>query len=114
MLGQPDSSTDPLPARLVILTLPHTLTLTLTNRLTAPQGKGIWLTDRVEDLVDCEAMVAQRYIPNPLLVDGYKFDLRIYALVTSVAPLRVMLYKDGLMRLCTEKYKVRLPHQPWL
>lgn len=35
---------------------------------------------------------------QPFLVDGFKFDMRIYTLVTSCDPLRVFVYNDGLVR----------------
>lgn len=49
--------------------------------------------------------VCQEYIADPYLVDGFKFDTRIYVLVTSVDPLRIWLHKDGFLRLCTTKYE---------
>jgi hypothetical protein len=51
--------------------------------------------------------VVQKYLKNPALIDGHKFDFRIYVLVTSVVePLTVFLYKDGLVRLASEKYNI--------
>jgi tubulin polyglutamylase TTLL6/13 len=38
-------------------------------------------------------------------MDGLKFDLRIYVLVTGMDPLRIFLFEDGLTRLATEPYK---------
>ncbi|KAA3674711.1 tubulin polyglutamylase TTLL7 [Paragonimus westermani] len=48
--------------------------------------------------------VVQEYINNPLLIDGFKCDLRVYVLITSCDPLRIFIYNDGLVRLGTEKY----------
>ena len=47
------------------------------------QGDGIFLFRDLKDLAykNKGEILVQRYIDKPLLLDGYKFDLRIYVLV---------------------------------
>ena len=46
-------------------------------------------------------------LSQPFIIDGFKFDLRIYVVVTSCDPFRIYVYKDGLARFATVKY-----HEP--
>ena len=56
------------------------------------------------DLNDNNTFI-QEYITNPLLVDGQKFDIGVYVIITSINPLRVYLYMgDVLFRYCAIKY----------
>jgi tubulin polyglutamylase TTLL4 len=50
--------------------------------------------------------IVQRYIHNPLLINGYKFDLRVYVVVVSYEPLKVYFNDEGLVRMATEKYSL--------
>jgi tubulin polyglutamylase TTLL6/13 len=43
----------------------------------------------------------QRYLSKPYLIDGLKFDLRIYVLIASVDPLKIFVYHQGLARFAT-------------
>jgi len=70
------------------------------------QGKGIFLLHDLEDLPLTECSVISRYIENPMLIQGLKFDLRIYVLVTSYTPLRAYVYKEGLTRFASSPYNM--------
>uniref|UniRef100_A0A7S1PHT8 Tubulin--tyrosine ligase-like protein 5 n=1 Tax=Percolomonas cosmopolitus TaxID=63605 RepID=A0A7S1PHT8_9EUKA len=48
--------------------------------------------------------VIQHYIDNPHLINGLKYDLRLYVGVSSFNPLKVYLFPDGLTRFATEPY----------
>ena len=60
--------------------------------------------DDINEINLDEPCVVSRYVPNPLLINGHKFDLRIYVLVTCFDPLRIYVYKEGLARFATEAY----------
>ena len=58
-----------------------------------------------------ESGVISRYIGNPLLINGHKFDLRLYVVVTSYEPLRVYIFKEGLVRFASVEYNTRADNQ---
>jgi len=75
-------------------------------------GRGIRLATSRElaagTLPKEKKYVVQRYVDAPFLgVNGRKFDLRLYCLVTSVDPLVVYVHEDGLVRFSTHAYTMR-------
>jgi len=47
----------------------------------------------------------QVFVDDPLLIDGYKFDIGVYTVITSIDPLRIYVFQgDALVRFCPEKY----------
>ena len=82
------------------------------------QGKGIFLFTKLSEIRawrkpsrdDGEresrvgTYIVQRYIASPHLVGGKKYDMRIFALVTSFSPLVVWLYRTGFCRFSITKY----------
>lgn len=70
----------------------------------AAQGRGIFFTSNHADIPQKQPMIASHYINNPHLLDGYKYDLRVYVVITSMNPLRIYVYDDGLTRFATSKY----------
>ena len=86
-------------------------------------GKGIRLVTNPDDVLDSrlilvewhdpsrasiklpvQNLIVQRYISNPFLINGLKFDLRLYVLITSIDPIKVYLHDDGLVRFATQPF----------
>jgi len=86
-------------------------------------GKGIRIVSEPEDVLDSrlvvvkwkdpahasiempqQNLIVQKYITNPFLVNGLKFDLRLYVLLTSIDPIKLYLYDDGLVRFATKPF----------
>ena len=85
------------------------------------QGKGIFLFNKLAQISQwkndykwkpenpqAEPYIVQRYIIDPLLIGGKKFDLRIYALVLSYQPLTVYLYRTGFARFTSYRYNANV------
>jgi tubulin polyglutamylase TTLL9 len=51
-----------------------------------------------------QTYVVQRYILNPLLIGGRKFDMRFYALALSFSPLIVYIYRSGFCRFSSQPF----------
>ncbi|XP_053546937.1 inactive polyglycylase TTLL10 [Bombina bombina] len=88
------------------------------------QGRGIFLLKTPEEFVNLQfqqqalndesmskkipnrrsqARIVQRYIGNPLLLDGRKFDVRAYLLIASTIPYFVF-FRHGYVRLTCNNY----------
>ena len=65
------------------------------------QGRGIYLTNDIDHIQTDEASVVQEYLNTPYLIDGLKFDMRLYVLVLSCDPLKIFLHEEGLVRFAT-------------
>jgi Tubulin-tyrosine ligase family len=69
------------------------------------RGRGISVHADAATLPHDGKWLAQEYLADAHLYDGYKYVLRCYVLISSVEPLRVYLYKDGFVKLASELYR---------
>lgn len=68
------------------------------------QGEGMALFSDLKDLpmgLEQREVVVQRYLDKPLLLDGIKFDLRVYVVVVGLEDMKAYICDEGLARFCT-------------
>lgn len=61
------------------------------------------ILEHVDGEREVHPWVVQRYVARPLLIDGRKFDIRLWVLVTPGGD--VYLYRDGVCRTSSEAYR---------
>jgi len=76
------------------------------------QGDGIFLAQNFRDIEIKMShnfnrnLIVQKYISKPMTIEGKKFDLRIYILITKLDPiLELYICDEGLVRICSSDYK---------
>eukprot|EP00118_Oscarella_pearsei_P001491 m.7589 g.7589 ORF g.7589 m.7589 type:complete len:786 (+) comp19114_c0_seq1:73-2430(+) len=68
------------------------------------RGIGIRVVHKWSQIPKRKPVIVQKYLDRPFLVNGSKFDLRVYVYVSSFDPLRIYVFQDGLTRFATCKY----------
>jgi tubulin polyglutamylase TTLL4 len=65
-------------------------------------GRGIKVIGKKDTLNNKKnGYLVSKYLSNPHLLRGYKYDLRIYIVVTCFEPLKAYIFQEGLVRLAT-------------
>ena len=70
----------------------------------AARGNGIKFLKSYSDIT--KGNIITRYISNPHLIDGRKYDCRVYLFVTSHRPLKIYVYNEGLARRATDPFNL--------
>jgi hypothetical protein len=63
---------------------------------------------------DTKDVLIQHYVDDPYLINGFKFDMRIYVAATCFDPLRLYVFTDGLARFATEPYSQDKADLKWV
>ena len=74
------------------------------------RGRGVHCIDQLNDILSnvkpCNQTIIQKYIENPLIINGRKFDIRQWVLVTDLNPLTVWIFETPYVRFGAENYHI--------
>lgn len=75
------------------------------------RGRGIRCFNNIYDIADyCLGLptqfVVQKYIENPLLIEGRKFDIRQWVLIQDFNPPKIWFYEECYLRFSNDDFSL--------
>lgn len=92
------------PQNLVEGSIAHKAPLYIIKLAATDRGEGIRVVRGPEELGPLDKGIVQSYVQYPYLLNGFKFTIRLYAVYTSLDPIRLYVYPEGFIHMATEKY----------
>ena len=77
------------------------------------RGVGISISCNLSEIIErsqnilYQPFIVQKYLEEPFLIDGYKFDIRQFVLVTSLNPLVIFMYGTAYLRFSSQGYSLQ-------
>ena len=69
------------------------------------RAREIRIASSKEEKAPLLPYIVEEYIERPYLISGRKFDIRLYALITSINPLAIYYHRQGLSLFAVHQYK---------
>ncbi|RLE31196.1 MAG: hypothetical protein DRJ61_11645 [Acidobacteria bacterium] len=74
------------------------------------RGIGVNMVEDLEKMETGDGWLVQEYLARPHLLDGHKYTLRLYVLLTSVDPLLLYLFDEGFAKRASRPFSTAQEH----
>jgi tubulin polyglutamylase TTLL5 len=88
----------------------HPEALWIRKPVGSARGIGVELVEDLDELETGDGYLVQEYLARPHLLDGHKYTLRLYVLLTSVDPLLVYLFEEGFCKRASRPFSIAGEH----